>query len=255
MQVRATDQRTSLYGAVGRLLYEQDLTLADVREIVLTGVGATAVAGDVYGIPTHRVVEFEAIGRGGLVLSGLSRALVVSMGTGTAFVRASLDGSTHLGGSGVGGGTLLGLSKLLLDTDDADAVLALAQTGDLSAVDLSIREISPSGIPSLPPETTAANFGNLKSTAGKPDVALGLINTVFQTAGVMAAFASGKELPIVVTGTLATFPCAAPILDGVGALHGICFHIPDNAAFATAIGAASLRFPDVVLPVGDGSEQ
>ncbi len=241
VQVRAADQLTSLYGALGRLLYEQDMSLGDVERIRLTGVGAHAAEGDIYGIPTERVEEFLAIGRGGLLLTGLERALVVSMGTGTAFVSAGPDGCRHVGGSGVGGGTLVGLAKALLDTDDIDAIIELAEGGDLSRVDLTVGEISRGGIPTLPPETTAANFGSLKSTATKRDLALGLINTVFETAGVMASFAHRDGAPVVVTGTMATLPQAKGVFEGVSRLFGARFVLPERAAFATALGAASLR--------------
>ena len=64
--------------------------------------------GDIYGIPTEQVEEFTAVGVGGLALSGVEKAVVVSMGTGTAFVWAQRGGEVrHLCGSGVGGGTLL----------------------------------------------------------------------------------------------------------------------------------------------------
>lgn len=242
LQVRATDQKTSLFGAVGNLLHSNGLDLDQVERIVLTGVGAAQIERDIYGIPTYRVNEFEAIGRGGLLLSGLSEALVVSMGTGTAFVYAGKDKITHIGGSGVGGGTLLGLSSKLLHENDIEAVIAWAETGDLSRVDLSISEISNAEIPTLPPTATAANFGKIKSTATKGDLALGLMNMVFQTAGVLSAFCSQARdvRDIVVTGSLATLPQAKDILDGVGALYGLRFTIPDNAIFATAIGAAVL---------------
>ena len=71
MQVRAGDQITSLYGAIGHILYKCHLTLEQVTAFVLTGVGATMVKGDIYGIPTYRVKEFEAIGKGALELTGL----------------------------------------------------------------------------------------------------------------------------------------------------------------------------------------
>lgn len=61
-----------------------------------------------------KMEEFQAIGYGGLKLSGLTDALVVSMGTGTAYVRAGKDGMKHIGGSGVGGGTLMGLASRLV---------------------------------------------------------------------------------------------------------------------------------------------
>jgi len=239
--VKAEDQLTSLYGAIGHLLYRCRLQLSDVSRIVLTGVGASWVEGDIYGIPTARVKEFEAIGRGALLLSGLDHALVISMGTGTAYVQADKTGSRHIGGSGVGGGTLVGLSQKLLGEKDIDAIVAMAEQGDLHHVDLSIGDISNADIPTLPSDVTASNFGRIQSTATKADLAAGLMNTIYQTAGMLAVFAlrEQEERNIVVTGSLAALPQAQPLLDGVGAMYGLQFRIPDGAPFATAIGAAA----------------
>ena len=104
LRVRAEDQVTSLYGALGNYLTSNRLSLRDVRRVVLTGVGASYVEGDIYGLPTCKVGEFSASGTGALALSGQSSAVVVSMGTGTAFLWASPDGIRHLCGSGIGGG-------------------------------------------------------------------------------------------------------------------------------------------------------
>ena len=244
LQVEAADQITSLYGAVGNILYKNKLSLDKVSKIVLTGVGASLIDGDVYGIPTHKVNEIDAIGMGGLMLSGLSEALVISMGTGTAFVRASEEGVTHIGGSGVGGGTLLGLSSELVNEKKIDAIIAMAETGRLENVDLTISEISNSDISSLPPTATASNFGKIKSTAGSSDKALGLLSMVFQTVGMLAVFAclDTKIKQVVVTGSVATLPQAKTMLGEVGAFHNLDFMIPDKAAYATAIGAAALHF-------------
>ena len=242
LQVKAGDQKTSLYGAIGHILYKNNLKMEDVLKIVLTGVGAEAVSGDIYDIKTCRVKEFEAIGCGGKMLSGKDNILVMSMGTGTAFVRAQNGNIRHIGGSGVGGGTLLGLSAKMLDTTDIDFIVSLAEKGNLNNVDLSIGDISNAEIPSLPADATAANFGRLRAAATKEDLAKGLMNTVFQTAGMLAVFAclDTDIKDVVVTGTLASFPQAKEILPAVGALHNLNFIIPENAIFATAIGAALL---------------
>ena len=42
LRVRAEDQVTSLYGALGNYLTSNHLTLKDVRRVVLTGVGASS---------------------------------------------------------------------------------------------------------------------------------------------------------------------------------------------------------------------
>ena len=87
-RVSAQDPITSLYGAMGNFLFTNGLELGDVSRIALTGVGASYVEGDIYGIATEKVEEFTAVGVGGLYLSGQERAVVVSMGTGTAFIWA-----------------------------------------------------------------------------------------------------------------------------------------------------------------------
>lgn len=244
LQVRAEDQVTSLYGAIGNFLYSNSISLESLERIVLTGVGASFVEGDVYGIPTERVAELTAIGLGGLRAAGLSEALVVSMGTGTAFVHAAVrEGSreiVHLGGSGVGGGTIIGLASGLLQERDYEAIVAKAEQGSLSKVDLSIQDISREKIVTLPPELTASNFGKISPFAGEEDFAAGLINMVLETIGMLGVFASRHETvkKIVLTGSLTELPQAERVFRVLSDLHGVEFLIPENAVFATAIGAA-----------------
>ena len=239
-QVKATDQITSMYGAIGNFLRKYHLPLSEIGKIVLTGVGASFFSDDIYGIPTVKVDEFIAIGYGGLYLAKTDEAFVVSMGTGTAFVRAGKNQITHLGGSGVGGGTLLGLASIMLNKHDIDAVLALAENGYAEKVDLLVKDIISHEIPSLPPNLTASNFGNVKSGATESDIAIGIINMIIQTIGMLAAFVSKNDTikRFIMTGTLSTLPQAKEIFDAIGEMHGLKFIIPYNAVYATAIGAA-----------------
>ncbi|HOS18735.1 MAG TPA: pantothenate kinase, partial [Clostridia bacterium] len=181
LQVVASDRLTSLYGAIGNFLSSNRVPLTEVSRFVLTGVGASLADGEIYGVRTEHVNEFHAIGAGGLHLSGKNEALVVSLGTGTAFVRAGREGFAHIGGSGVGGGTLAGLAWHLLHENDYDALSAIAERGELNNVDLSISDICTDAISRLPAHATASNFGKIKSSAVNADIALGLINMVFQT--------------------------------------------------------------------------
>jgi len=241
LQVRAEDQITSLFGAIGNFLCKYGAKLGDVSSIALTGVGASFFNEPIYGIQTQKVDEFLAIGYGALRLSGLQDALVVSLGTGTAFVRASKDGITHIGGSGIGGGTIMGLAEKMLGKRDIDAILSLAANGRLENVDLSVRDIIGHEIPSLPLNLTAANFGKIRSTATEADLALGIINMVFQTVGILAIFAARNDTvrDVIMTGTLTTTPQAEGILSAFSVLSDLVFTIPPNAVFATAIGAAT----------------
>lgn len=244
IQVRAADQVTSMYGAIGRFSHEYNTPLGEIDKIILTGVGASFFNGDVYGIPTVKVDEFLAIGCGGLYQAGVEEAYVVSMGTGTAFVRASREGIAHIGGSGVGGGTLLGLSSIMAFKTDVESILALAEDGKTENVDLLIRDIFNYDIPSLPADATASNFGKIKSTANEADFAIGVINMIFETIGMLAVFAARNDTikDIVLIGNLTTLPQARGIFEAIGAMHGTRFIIPPNAVYATAIGAAARYF-------------
>ncbi len=238
--VKAADPIASVYGAFGKFLNTTKLTIADIDRIMVTGVGSSFLTDSIYGIPTGKVDEFRAIGRGGLFLSGLSRAIVVSMGTGTAFVMADGTGVEHMGGTGVGGGTLLGLSNRILNVRDFTDLIEAAQGGDLSNVDLTIKDISSNKLTGFPPETTASNFGKISDLASRADIAIGIINLVFETIGMLSVFATRiKDTEdIVLTGSLTNVPQSHKIFAGLEKLFGVKFHIPVNAEYATAAGAA-----------------
>ena len=60
IRIKATDPVTSLYGAFGKYLYDNDIELNDVRQVMLTGVGSAYVETPVYGLPTAKAAEFLA---------------------------------------------------------------------------------------------------------------------------------------------------------------------------------------------------
>lgn len=242
MFVHANDQVTSIYGAFGKFIDENGLSLDDISGIKMTGVGASFIEKGIYGLKCDHVSEFKSIGMGGLYLSGLDRALIASLGTGSACVYAEKGKAPkYLGGTGVGGGTLMGLSKLLLGMDNIKHIYKLASEGDLSRIDLRIKNITKKEeLSELSSELTVANFGKLSDLASKSDIALGIINMVFETVGTTAVFAARTHdvKDIVLTGNLTTVPQAAQIFKNVGDLLGANFIIPRYAQYGTVIGAA-----------------
>ena len=243
--VRANDPITATYGAFGKFTDENGIAISDIERVVMTGVGSSHVKRDLYGIECIRVPEFTCIGRGGLFLSGLDRALVVSMGTGTAVVHATRGGEMkYLGGTGVGGGTLIGLSKLLVGAESIDHITEYGADGDLGNIDLRIKDISSEdSMTSLARDMTAANFGNVSDVATKSDIALGIMNMVYETIGMVSVFAARHAgvQDIVLTGNLTRLPfCREKFeeLNGMG--YGVRFGIPDCAQHSTVIGAALL---------------
>jgi len=222
-----------------RILTCMPLGKHTVCSIALTGVGAYQMPQILFGIPLIRVHEFQATGLGGTTLSGLSDALVVSMGTGTSFVHAKGGNYRHIIGSGVGGGTLLGLCAELSATQDMATLEALAKGGILSHIDLTIGEIAPDGHLGLAPDLTASNFGSVKPNATPADLTLGAYNLVFQAIGTMSVLAAqvADTQDIVVVGTLSESSFAQEIFARFAKAYGLRYTIPAYAAFATAYGA------------------
>ena len=165
--IRANDPITATYGAFGKFTDENGIPISEISRVVMTGVGSSYVKKDLYGIECKRVKEFNCIGKGGLYLSGLDEALVVSMGTGTALVHANKNGEmNYLGGTGVGGGTLVGLSKLLVGAESIEHIVEYASDGDLANIDLRIKDITAKdSLTALNRDMTASNFGNVSVEA------------------------------------------------------------------------------------------
>ena len=243
--VKANDPVTAIYGAFGKFTDENNLKIDDIDKVMMTGVGSSYAKRNLYALDCERVEEFEAIGNGGLYLSGLSEALVVSMGTGTAMVHARRGGEmNYLGGTGVGGGTLMGLSKLLVGAETTEHIAELASEGNLASIDLRIKDITARGaLEKLSGDLTAANFGNVSDIAAKPDIALGVLNMVFETVAMVAMFAARSVgvSDIVLTGNVTQFEfCRAKFEELNRMPYGVKFIIPECSRFATVIGSAML---------------
>lgn len=240
--VRATDPITSIYGAFGKFLDVNNFSLSDIKKVMVTGAGSSYMSKPIYDLPCEKIAEFNSIGLGGLYLSGLERAIITSCGTGTALVYAAKDAEPkYLGGTGVGGGTLVGLSKKMLGMDDVSHVSELARDGDVSKIDLKISDISKSEIVSAYDDImTASNFGCVSDLATKADIALGIINMVFETIGMLSIFAARNYQirDIVLTGNLSVVEQAPGVFDILNRMFDMNFIIPKNSAFGTVIGAA-----------------
>ncbi len=242
--VRATDPLTSLYGAFGKFTAENGLSLSDIDRIMVTGVGATHMQQPIYSLDCHTVPEFSAVGLGGLYLSGLDEAIIVSMGTGTALIHAKRENGrtkiNYLGGTGVGGGTLVGLTKKMTGIDTIEHIEEISADGDLKNIDLRVGDISKNAkFTGVNENLTASNFGKLSDMATPGDIALGVANMVAETIAMMAVFtARGHGLEnVVLIGNLTNIKPVRDVFRGLDSF-GINFIIPNNASFGTVVGAA-----------------
>ena len=242
--VRATDPITSIYGAFGRFTSQNGLALGDIDKVMITGVGATHMQNPIYSLACNTVPEFSAVGLGGLYLSGLDEAIIVSMGTGTAIVHAKKEGNAtkinYLGGTGVGGGTLLGLTRKMTGVETVEHIEELCREGNLDNIDLRVKDISKNAkYTGVNEDLTAANFGKVSDMATNADIALGVANLVAETVAMMAIFAAkGHGIKdVVIVGNLTNIGPVRAVFENLTSF-GINFIIPENASFGTAIGAA-----------------
>ncbi len=241
--VKANDPIASVYGGFGKFTTDNSISLSQIEKVMVTGVGSAFLGDNIYGIPAVHVNEFIANGKGGLYLSKMDEAIVVSMGTGTAYVYSNklTHEYSHLGGTGVGGGTLVGIADKLLGIRSAQHVAELAMGGNLENIDLMISDITQNDIsPTLQSHTTASNFGKVSDLATREDIALGLVNMVFETVAMMAIFSARMKniKDIVLIGNMAALPQAESIFDKLKNMFNMNIIIPENAAYGTVIGAA-----------------
>ncbi len=247
ISVKTTEAITSASAALEKLLTLMGRRPRDVTIIAVSGGGARSVEETLLGIPVVKVDEIKAIGVGGLVLSGKKQALVVSMGTGTALVTAYEEERRviHIGGTGVGGGTLQGLSMRLLHAHNFEAIEKMAAMGDAKKVDLTVADIAGGPVGIVPGEATASNFGKLRTDANERDVAAAIFNMVSQVIGVIVAFAAkayGLEKDVVLVGRLAGNNLITKSIGDVADMFHIKLCIPENGEYCVAIGAAKLTF-------------
>jgi type II pantothenate kinase len=222
------------------MIVENNIRMADIQRIMITGAGAVSLNNDLFGIATEKVDEIQAVGIGGMFLAGKDNISITNIGTGTAIIDARRDSISHLGGTGVGGGTILGLAKKLLPTTDFSGIMALAETGNLNQVDLLLDDIMETSIGFLNKKTTASNFGKMLDSAKSGDIALGILNMVYQVIGMLSVFAAKSRNTdrVIVTGNGSDNPIGKEVLAEITGMYQVHFEYPRDAAYTTAIGAA-----------------
>ncbi|MFC4408863.1 type II pantothenate kinase [Chungangia koreensis] len=113
------------------------------------------------------VPEFEA------TISGVQQLLLeeghsqdsyilTNVGTGTSIHHINGGQHVRVAGTGVGGGTIMGLAKLLTGLDEYEDISNLATGNKRDRIDLKVHHIYEGTEPPIPGDLTASNFGNLR---------------------------------------------------------------------------------------------
>jgi type II pantothenate kinase len=164
----------------------------------------------------------------------------VSLGTGTSILEIDGEAMQRVGGTALGGGTLLGLARLLCQTGSFAEITELASRGERGRVDLLVRDVYPEGGIALPPDLTASNFAKLESSE-PADLAHALLGLIGENVGIAcAAIAHARSVEMLVFGgsTLEANPTLQEILRQTVQLFGREARILPDGAFCGAVGAA-----------------
>ena len=218
-----------------------------LRQLAVTGGRHRLLPAQIGQCQVIGVGELQAIGRGGQAMAGVSEQdstplLVVSAGSGTAIIAARGNQYEHVTGTGVGGGTMLGLGRLLLHTIDPLEIDTLAQRGNPNGADLRLADVVTGPIGSLPADATAVNFGRLARqdlNVSREDLAAALVTLVGQVIGLLAINAARAQQieRIVVIGHMTDMPSLRRVLASVSQYYAAPIDLPANGGYATALGA------------------
>ena len=231
-------------------------SILEAGQVRLSGVDFLAVTGGhhqvlpekIGGVDVIKIGELLAIGRGGQALASGSwqvseePLLVVSAGSGTAMVAARGTHYQHATGTGVGGGTMLGLGKLILGVTDPVEIDRLARLGDANGADLALRDLVSGPIGTLPADATAVNFGRVTRMDDLPsreDLAAALVNMMGQVIATLATNAAraAQVKRGIVIGHMTDMQTMRETMARVGTFFGFPLETCSEAGYATVIGA------------------
>ena len=134
-------------------------------KIITTGAKSDALGLDHGEFEIVYYGEFDCISKLPACL-GIDRAVVANIGTGTPFIAFENGEGSHLGGTGVGGGTIVGLAERLLGVTDPVMLEKMALRGNLPNINIMIGDIyKANALNELKGNYTASNFAKPASGA------------------------------------------------------------------------------------------
>ncbi|MBT2679519.1 type II pantothenate kinase [Bacillus sp. ISL-35] len=217
------------------------------KPIYLTGGKAGTIKANYF--PEAKMVdEFSAVCEGSRhlkmkeVRSASDSYILVNIGTGTSWFTINGEQYDRVLGSGIGGGTFMGLGEILAETEDFSELVSLAAAGDKGNVDLLVKDIYHPEKPPIHGDLTASNFAKSQEiTPSSPaDKIASLNNMIAETLTlltVQAANLHNIKQVVFIGSTLAGNTPLREHLKSYCSMSGIDPVYLENGEFSGAIGA------------------
>ena len=236
----ATDFAIFIY----EILNKYNIDKSRIEKILATGTGSSYLEDKFEEIEIIKIDEFNAIAYGGLLLSKLDKGNVVSIGTGTTIVYSDLEKVERIGGTGLGGGTLVGLGSAILSDVEKDVkevinfktLIEMAKLGDRSNVDLMIGDISKNDIGNMTSDITAANFAAIQKNANKNDYIAATLNLILESIMLIIKSIDNKQTSVFI-GTMVSDEHVRNRIKEISKYTGNEVVFVDDAEYAIVIGA------------------
>jgi type II pantothenate kinase len=207
------------------------------------------------GYETRSMIEFDATCQG---VQYLMREQAVShpsfilanAGTGTSIHWINQGGHSRVGGTGVGGGTLIGLSSLLAGIDEYEEIVQLAKQGKTDRVDLLVSHIYEGAVPPIPGDLTASNFGNVMHQSGDRIPAdllasvMSLVGETIATVSILAAQQHGVSNIVYIGSSFVGNDVLRDVVVRNTEFMGAAPIVLQNGEYSGAIGALLSITPD-----------
>lgn len=147
------------------------------------------------------VNEFQAIVEGSKRLLEEEKGIMnegyilINIGTGTSIFHVSPNHFERITGTGMGGGTFIGLGTLLAKNSNYSFLIDQANKGDRSKIDLLVKDIYTKDQPPLIGDLTAANFGKVNKNGDFriEDQLAGLIQMIAENIMLLAIEAAKQK--------------------------------------------------------------
>lgn len=220
------------------------------NKICITG-GKAALLKSLISQKAEEIVEFEATCDGVrylLAKYGISEEayILTNVGTGTSIHHVENSQQQRIGGTGVGGGTMMGLSQLLTGLTDYETIVPLAAKGFRDRIDLKVRQIYEGTEPPISGNLTASNFGNILSLAStdqlkKEDLlasVIGMVGETVATASVLAAGQCGVSSIIFIGSSFIRNEFLKEVVQSYTKLRGALPIFIENGEYSGAVGAS-----------------
>ncbi len=217
--------------------------------VCITG-GKSQLLAEKLTAPAKTVVEFDATNRGIQFLAGQQRYAIennfmfVNVGTGTSIHLVRDRGQQRIGGTGIGGGTLIGLGYLLTGVEDYTRMLQLASNGDRGNADLKVKDVFEGALSPISGDLTASNFGKKESMIAQSPSAsdilaaiIGMIGEVVVTISSQMAVQNDVDYIVYIGSSFRSNPLLQDIIEEYTRLVGMEPVFLENGEYSGAVGA------------------